>query len=295
MQSLRIPVLLLSASAFAMALLPATSIAAEKFDGHWLTTQDCPAQGKMEELIRKIPTTIDGNTLKGDKGTADPARLRNHHRQDRRRRQRQTRRQRRTRQPRQRPRPFSRTKGEDYHYTVKAHFDGDKGTGTRDTGPRHRKAAPAISPSRNNPKAPRLRHPRQPLPHSSDNKRPLPATGYRLQAAPSAPRSHRCCSRPVVAFLRHPLAHRPIARRILRLPRRQPIHVAVCTSRRPPQSAPCRESPHRSAPCSRAAAISPAVTLFPLSRTLLAMRSSARNFGETSAASGFAFTASIHS
>ena len=71
MHSLRLPVLLLSASACVMALLPATSIAAEKFDGQWLTTQDCPAQGKMEELIRKIPTTIAGSALKGDKGTPD--------------------------------------------------------------------------------------------------------------------------------------------------------------------------------------------------------------------------------
>jgi len=133
MHSLRLPVLLLSASACALALLPATSIAAEKFDGQWLTTQDCPAQGKMEELIRKIPTTIDGNTLKGDKGTPDQpgyeiitgkigddgnakldvngilANRANAH-------------------------GLFAHKGEDYHYTVKAHFDGDKGTGTRDTG-----------------------------------------------------------------------------------------------------------------------------------------------------------------
>ncbi len=132
MPSLRVPVLLIGAVS-ALAILPATSIAAEKFDGKWLTTQDCPAQGKMEELIRKIPTTIDGNNLKGDKGTPDQpgyeiitgtigvdgnakldvngvlANRANAH-------------------------GLFAHKGEDYHYTVKAHFDQDKGTGTRDTG-----------------------------------------------------------------------------------------------------------------------------------------------------------------
>ena len=87
----------------------------------------------MEELIRKIPTTIDGNDLKGDKGTPDQpgyeiitgtigddgnakldvngvlANRANAH-------------------------GLFAHKGEDYHYTVKAHFDADKGTGTRDTG-----------------------------------------------------------------------------------------------------------------------------------------------------------------
>jgi hypothetical protein len=132
MQSFRFP-LLLSAATFALVLLPATSIAAEKFDGQWLTTQDCPAKGKMEELLRKIPTTIDGNNLKGDKGTpGEPgyeiiqgkigddgnakltvdgvlANRANAH-------------------------GLFAHKGEEYNYSVKAHFDGDKGTGTRDTG-----------------------------------------------------------------------------------------------------------------------------------------------------------------
>jgi hypothetical protein len=133
MNVLRFPLLLLSASACAVALLPATPIAAEKFDGSWLTTQDCPAQGKMTELMRKIPTTIDGNTLKGEKGQAGQpgyeviqgkirddgnakldvdgilANRANAH-------------------------GLFAHKGEDYTYTVKAHFDADKGTGTRDTG-----------------------------------------------------------------------------------------------------------------------------------------------------------------
>ncbi|MGC2298307.1 MAG: hypothetical protein WA476_05855 [Acidobacteriaceae bacterium] len=133
MRPSRFPVLLLAAPICALALLPATSIAAEKFDGHWMTIQDCPAQGKMEELVRKIPTTIDGNSLKGEKGAAAQpgyeiitgkigddgnakldvngvlANRANAH-------------------------GLFAHKGEDYHYTVKAHFDAGKGAGTRDTG-----------------------------------------------------------------------------------------------------------------------------------------------------------------
>jgi hypothetical protein len=127
------PGLALASFLSAFALLPATSIAAEKFDGAWLTTQDCPAQGKMEELIRKIPSVVADNTIKGEKGTAgEPgyeiiaghigddgnakldvngilANRSNAH-------------------------GLFAHKGEDYHYTVEAHFDADKGTGKRDTG-----------------------------------------------------------------------------------------------------------------------------------------------------------------
>jgi hypothetical protein len=125
--------LLLATAISSLALLPATTIAAEKFDGQWLATQDCPAKGKMEELIRKIPVVIENNSLKGDKGTpGDPgyeiiqgqiagngdakltvdgvlANRANAH-------------------------GLFAHKGEEYNYTVKAHFDGDKGSGTRDTG-----------------------------------------------------------------------------------------------------------------------------------------------------------------
>lgn len=133
MNSLRVHLLPLTTLACAIALLPATSIAAEKFDGKWLTTQNCPAEGKMDALIRQIPSVIDGNVIKGDKGTPDEpgyeaitghigedgnakldvngilANRANAH-------------------------GIFAHKGADYHYTVKAHFDGDKGTGTRDTG-----------------------------------------------------------------------------------------------------------------------------------------------------------------
>ena len=133
MHSLRIPLLILSSGACALALLPATTIAAEKFDGQWLATQDCPAKGKMEELIRKIPVVIQNNSLKGDKGTpGEPgyeiiqgqiadngdakltvdgilANRANAH-------------------------GLFAHKGEEYNYTVKSHFDGDQGKGTRDTG-----------------------------------------------------------------------------------------------------------------------------------------------------------------
>lgn len=133
MSSLRFSVSALTVLAAALAVLPATSIAAEKFDGRWMTTQNCPAQGKMEALIRQIPTAIDGNNLKGEKGTADQpgyesitgkigedgkakldvngilANRANAH-------------------------GVFAHKGENYHYTVEAHFDGDKGAGKRDTG-----------------------------------------------------------------------------------------------------------------------------------------------------------------
>jgi hypothetical protein len=132
MKALRLPLLLVSASACALALLPATSIAAEKFDGKWLVTQNCPAQDKMEALTRQIPSVIEGNSISGSKGTADQpgyeaisgkigadgkakldvngilANRANAH-------------------------GLFAHKGEDYHYAVQAHFDGDKGTGKRDT------------------------------------------------------------------------------------------------------------------------------------------------------------------
>ncbi|HEY1500171.1 MAG TPA: hypothetical protein VGF88_11385 [Acidobacteriaceae bacterium] len=87
----------------------------------------------MDALIRQIPSVIDGNILRGEKGPAgEPgyeeitgrigddgnAKLdvngilgnrANAH-------------------------GIFAHKGADYHYTVKAHFDGDKGAGTRDTG-----------------------------------------------------------------------------------------------------------------------------------------------------------------
>jgi len=132
-KTLRCSWLLLTGPICAIALLPGTSIAAEKFDGNWLTTQDCPAKGKMEELIRKFPTVIANNGLKADKGTpGEPgyeiiqgqiaengdakltvdgvlANRANAH-------------------------GLFAHKGEEYNYTVKAHFEETQGKGTRDTG-----------------------------------------------------------------------------------------------------------------------------------------------------------------
>jgi hypothetical protein len=120
-------------SLLALPLISATSIAAEKFDGKWMVTQTCPAEDGMEALTRQIPSIIDGNTIKGDKGTAgEPgyesigghisddgkakldvngilANRANAH-------------------------GIFAHKGAEYHYTVEAQFDGDKGTGKRDTG-----------------------------------------------------------------------------------------------------------------------------------------------------------------
>jgi hypothetical protein len=133
MHSTRISLLIFSSTTCALALLPATTIAAEKFDGQWLATQDCPAKGKMAELIRKIPVVIENSNLKGDKGTpGEPgyeiiqgqiagngdakltvdgilANRANAH-------------------------GLFAHKGEEYNYTVKAHFDADQGNGSRDTG-----------------------------------------------------------------------------------------------------------------------------------------------------------------
>ena len=132
MQSLRHRALF-PISLAALTLFPAASIAADQFDGRWLTTQDCPAEGHMTELIRQIPGVIAGSTLHGEKGTAGQpgyesiqgkiaadgtaklevdgilANRANAH-------------------------GLFAHKGAEYTYTVKAHFDADKGTGTRDTG-----------------------------------------------------------------------------------------------------------------------------------------------------------------
>lgn len=117
----------------AVVLSSAASIAAEKFDGAWLTTQSCPAKGKMEALVRQIPSVIQDNNLRGEKGTPDQpgyeiiqgkidengnanltvngilANRTNAH-------------------------GLFAHKGEPYSYTVKAHFEDAQGKGTRDTG-----------------------------------------------------------------------------------------------------------------------------------------------------------------
>lgn len=124
---------LLPAATLALTLAPAASIAAEKFDGSWTTTQNCPAEGRMSALIRQIPSTIAGGELRGEKGTADQpgyegiegkiadngdakltvngilANRANAH-------------------------GLFAHKGESYSYTVAAHFDGDQGKGKRNTG-----------------------------------------------------------------------------------------------------------------------------------------------------------------
>ncbi|HEX4039110.1 MAG TPA: hypothetical protein VHX37_13705 [Acidobacteriaceae bacterium] len=124
---------LLTAAILAVTLAPAASIAAEKFDGYWTTTQNCPAEGKMSALIRQIPGTITNGELRGEKGTADEpgheiitgtigdngdakltvngilANRANAH-------------------------GMFAHQGASYSYTVNAHFDGDQGKGKRNTG-----------------------------------------------------------------------------------------------------------------------------------------------------------------
>jgi hypothetical protein len=54
----------------ALAFLPGLLIAAEHFDGKWLTTLTCPAKGQTEGYTWKIPSVIENSNFKGARGTA---------------------------------------------------------------------------------------------------------------------------------------------------------------------------------------------------------------------------------
>jgi hypothetical protein len=69
MKSLRF--VILSTLTCACLLLPATSIAAEKFDGSWLTKLTCPPKGNTEGYTWQFVSVIQNNTLHGERGTAD--------------------------------------------------------------------------------------------------------------------------------------------------------------------------------------------------------------------------------
>jgi hypothetical protein len=53
-----------------LVLLPATSIAGERFDGNWQTTLTCPAKGDTEGYTWKFPSVIQNGNLRGEHGTA---------------------------------------------------------------------------------------------------------------------------------------------------------------------------------------------------------------------------------
>jgi hypothetical protein len=116
-----------------LVLLPATSIAGERFDGNWQTTLTCPAKGDTEGYTWKFPSVIQNGNLRGEHGTAG--------------------------EPgyllvegkigedgnvkvsasgivasRQYARGVFAAKGESYSYDVKVHFTQTEGSGTRETG-----------------------------------------------------------------------------------------------------------------------------------------------------------------
>lgn len=117
----------------ALLLLPAASIAGERFDGTWKTTLACPAKGDTDGYTWVFPSTIEQGTLHGEHGTVG--------------------------QPgylliegkvgedgnvkiaasgivysRQYARGVFAARGESYSYNVKAHFTESEGSGVRDQG-----------------------------------------------------------------------------------------------------------------------------------------------------------------
>ena len=54
----------------ALMLLPGVLLAAEKFDGNWLTTLTCPDKGKTEGYTWKFPAVIKDGAFRGEHGTA---------------------------------------------------------------------------------------------------------------------------------------------------------------------------------------------------------------------------------
>ena len=117
----------------ALVVMPAISIAAERFDGNWTTKLTCPAKGDTDGYTWVFPSVIQGSNLRGEHGTAG--------------------------QPgylliegkiagdgntklsasgivysRQYARGVFAAKGESYSYNVKVHFTEAEGSGTRDQG-----------------------------------------------------------------------------------------------------------------------------------------------------------------
>jgi hypothetical protein len=53
----------------ALILLPGISVAAERFDGNWLTTLTCPAKGSTEGYTWKLPSVVSKSNFRGEHGT----------------------------------------------------------------------------------------------------------------------------------------------------------------------------------------------------------------------------------
>jgi hypothetical protein len=119
--------------ACALILLPGISVAAERFDGNWLTKLTCPAKGNTEGYTWRLASVILNSNFRGEHGTAgEPGYLliegkiaadgsaklsatgivasRKY------------------------ARGVLAHKGEEYSYDIKAHFSATEGTGTRNTG-----------------------------------------------------------------------------------------------------------------------------------------------------------------
>ncbi len=54
----------------ALVFLPGLLIAAEHFDGKWMTTLTCPAKGSTEGYTWTFPSVIENGNLRGERGTA---------------------------------------------------------------------------------------------------------------------------------------------------------------------------------------------------------------------------------
>jgi hypothetical protein len=57
-------------TACALVLLPAISIAGERFDGTWQTTLTCPDKGNTSGYTWKFPSVVTSGNLRGEHGTA---------------------------------------------------------------------------------------------------------------------------------------------------------------------------------------------------------------------------------
>src|ERR1017187_7175015 len=53
-----------------LILLPAFSIAGERFDGNWLTKLTCPAKGNTEGYTWQFPSVIQNSNFRGEHATA---------------------------------------------------------------------------------------------------------------------------------------------------------------------------------------------------------------------------------
>ena len=54
----------------ALILLPGISVAAERFDGNWLTKLTCPAKGNTEGYTWRLASVILNSNFRGEHGTA---------------------------------------------------------------------------------------------------------------------------------------------------------------------------------------------------------------------------------